>query len=69
MSDAQSGASADTSTGKTIAIVILVAVVTAIAVILFQELLLHQTRTAVTGGVVGAITAVVAVNLMKKKSS
>ena len=69
MSDAPTETANGASTGKIIAIVILVAVVSAIIVTLAQELLLHQTRTAVTGGMVGAISAVVAVNLMKKKSS
>jgi len=65
MNDAQSGR----STGKTVAIVILVAIVTALAVTLLQHLLLGQAKPAVTGGVVGAITAVVAINLVRKKSS
>ena len=58
-----------TSTGKALAIVILVAAVTGVAVTLVQHLLLGETKGAVTGAVVGAITAVVSINLLKKKSS
>ena len=57
-----------TSTGKLIALVVVVAVVTAVASTLVQSLLLGHANTAVTGGVVGAITAVVVLGSMKKKS-
>jgi hypothetical protein len=64
MNDAQSGK----STGKTLALVVLIAFVTAVVVTVVQSLLLGHSNTAVTGGVVGAITAVVALSLLRKKS-
>jgi len=65
MSDAQTGP----STGKVAAIVILVAIVTGVAATLLQHLLWGETKAAVTGGMVGAVTAVVAISLIKKRSS
>jgi hypothetical protein len=55
-------------TGKTIALVILVAIVAAIAVTLIQQLVLGNSNAAVTGGVVGAVTAVIAISIIRKKS-
>ena len=57
------------STGKIIAIVVVVAIVAAVAATLVQSLLLGASNPAVTGGVVGAISAVVAISLLKKKSA
>ena len=54
--------------GKALALVVLVAIVTAVAATLAQHLLLGKANVAVTGGVVGAITAVVALVTMKKMS-
>ncbi|MEK6323150.1 MAG: hypothetical protein AABN33_15870 [Acidobacteriota bacterium] len=54
-------------TGKTIALVILVAIVAAVAVTLIQRLVLGNSNAAVTGGVVGAVTAVMAISIMRKK--
>jgi multisubunit Na+/H+ antiporter MnhB subunit len=65
MNDAQGR----TSTGKLIALVVVVAVVIAVVSTLVQNLVLGHANTAVTGGVVGAITAVVVLSSMKKKSS
>lgn len=63
MNDAQSRK----STGKTIALLVLVAIVTAVAVTIAQELMRGHSNAAVTGGVVGAITAVVAIGTLRKK--
>jgi hypothetical protein len=57
------------STGKAIAIVIVVAVITSGAVTLAQVLISGRANTGVTGGIVGAITAATAFTLMKKKSA
>lgn len=43
-------------TGRDIALFILVAIITAVAVTLLQRLLLGDSSPAVTGGVVGAIS-------------
>lgn len=56
------------STGKTIALVVLVAFVTAVVVTVVQSLLLGHSNPAVTGGVVGAVTAVIALSILRKKS-
>ena len=56
------------STGKIVALVVLVAIVTAVASTVVQSLLLGHSNPAVTGGVVGAVTAVVAVGTMRKRS-
>ena len=56
------------STGKAIVLVILAAVVTSVVVTLLQTLILGSANTAVTGGVVGAITAVLAFRTLRKKS-
>ena len=55
--------------GKTLALVILVAVVAAVTVTLIQQLLLGHSNAAVTGGVVGALTAVVVINTVRKRPS
>ena len=49
MNDAQS----QKVTGKTIALVIIVAIVTAVAITLVQQLVLGRSVVAVTGGMVG----------------
>ena len=64
MKDAQSRK----PTGKAVALVVVVAIVTAIAVTLMQSWLLGHSNTAVTGGVVGAVTPAVALTTMRKKS-
>ena len=56
------------STGKTIALMIVVAIVAAVAVTLAQKLVLGHSSVAVTGGVVGAVTAAVAITAVRKKS-
>jgi hypothetical protein len=56
-------------TGKTIAIVMLVAFITALAVTFIQRLLFGNSNPAVTGGVVGAIMAVMAISIIRKRSS
>jgi len=55
------------STGKIIAIIVVVAIVAGIVATLIQSLLLGHSNPAVTGGAVGAISAVVAISLLKKK--
>ena len=65
MNDAQSR----TSTGKALAIVIVVAFVTGVTVTLVEHFLLGKIMGAVTGAVVGAVTALVTITLVKKKSS
>ncbi len=55
-------------TVKTIALVVLIAIVTSIAVTFIQRLLLGNANAAVTGGVVGAVTAVMAINIIRKRS-
>ena len=56
-------------TVKTIAIVMLIAIITALAVTFIQRLLLGNANPAVTGGVVGAVMAVMAVSIIRKRSS
>lgn len=58
-----------TSMGKTIAIVVLVAIITGVIVTLVQVLIRGNANAAVTGGVVGAVTAITAITVMKKKAS
>lgn len=55
-------------TGKDIALVLLVAIVAAVGATLVQILLLGKSNAAVTGGVVGAVTAVAAVGVIRKRS-
>ena len=63
MNDAQS----QKVTGKTVALLIIVAIVTAVAVTLVQQLVLGRSIVAVTGGMVGGVVAAMAVVTMKKK--
>jgi hypothetical protein len=65
MTDIQSGK----STGRIIALVVLVAVVTAVVVTLAQELIRGHSNTAVTGGVVGVIAALTVISATRKKAS
>ncbi|HWN11151.1 MAG TPA: hypothetical protein VNO50_18070 [Pyrinomonadaceae bacterium] len=58
-----------TSTGKAVLLVVVVAITAAIASTVVQSLLLGKSNLAVTGGVVGALAAVVAVNTLRKKPS
>jgi predicted membrane protein len=53
-------------TGKTFLLLILGAIVTAVVVTLVQVLLRGSSNIAVTGGVVGALTAVAAIKTMKR---
>ncbi|MEK6288364.1 MAG: hypothetical protein AABO57_21825 [Acidobacteriota bacterium] len=53
---------------KTLALVILVAIVAAVAVTLIQQLLVGNASAAVTGGVVGAVVAVMAITIVRKNS-
>jgi hypothetical protein len=57
------------STAKVLLIVILVAIVASVASTLVQHLILGKANTAVTGGVVGALTAFMGITLMKKKEN
>lgn len=52
---------------KTLGIVVAVAIVLALVVTFVQRALFEESNTAVTGGVVGALSAVVAVNLTRRK--
>ena len=56
-----------TSTGKALLLVVVVAAAAAIAATVIQRLLLGQANLAVTGGVAGALAAMVAVSTMRKK--
>lgn len=56
------------SKGKAIAIVVLVAIFTALLVTAVQVLVSGKAHTAVTGGVVGAVTALAAITTFRKKS-
>jgi hypothetical protein len=55
-------------TAKTIVLVIGVAIIAAVLSTLIQTWILGKANPAVTGGVIGAITAVFAINIIKKKS-
>jgi hypothetical protein len=55
-------------TGKRLALVALAAALTAVIITVAQDLLLGRANIAVTGGVVGAVTAVVAFSTMKNTS-
>jgi len=57
------------SKGKTYALIILVAVATAIVVTLLQSLILGHANAAITGAVVGGVTAAIAVSTLRKSSS
>ena len=57
-----------TSTGKTIALVVLAAIVTSVVVTLAQVLITGHSNAAVTGGVAGAVVAVVAISTVRKRS-
>jgi hypothetical protein len=65
MSDTQS----QKPTAKEIALLILVAVVISVTVTLIQHLVLGRSHVAVTGGVVGALAGVMAIRMVRKKSS
>lgn len=65
MNSSQSGK----TSGKTIALVLLVAIVTAIAVTFIQRLLLGNAHPAVTGGVVGGVMGAMAISIIRKRSS
>jgi hypothetical protein len=56
------------TTGKTLVLVVLIAIVTAVIVTLIQQWILGKSNIAVTGGLVGGVTAVLAVKAMKKKA-
>lgn len=51
------------STGRKLVILVLVAIVSSVVLVLLQSLILGRTLPGVTGGVVGAITALYAVSL------
>jgi flagellar basal body-associated protein FliL len=55
------------STGKSIVLLVIVAIVTSVVVTLLQVLSLGSSNPAVTGGVVGAITALLAYRTIRKK--
>ena len=54
--------------GKTVALVLLVAIVTAVIVTVVQQLVLGKSNVAVTGGVVGAVMGAMAISIMRKSS-
>lgn len=54
-------------TAKTIAIVVVGAIVTAVVVTLLQRWMLGNANIAVTGGVVGAVSAALAITAIRKK--
>ena len=56
------------STAKLLGIVIIVAVVSAVIATLAQTLIMGKSNAGVTGGVVGTLTAGIAVSIRKKKS-
>ncbi|HEY8226843.1 MAG TPA: hypothetical protein VIG25_16295 [Pyrinomonadaceae bacterium] len=56
-------------TAKSIGILVVVAIVTAVVVTLLQTLILGRANVAVTGGVVGALTVALWMNSRKKGSS
>ncbi len=55
------------TTGKTLVLVVLVAIVTGVVVTLLQRWLWGNASIAVTGGVVGAVTGALAISAMRKK--
>ena len=55
------------STSKALVLLVLAAIVTSVVVTLLQVLILGSANTAVTGGVVGAITALLAYRTIRKK--
>jgi hypothetical protein len=57
------------STGKAIALVVLVAVVTAVVITLAQVLIRGHSNTAMTGGVAGAVAARTAISATRRKAS
>jgi hypothetical protein len=57
------------STGKALVVLVLAAIVTSVIVTLLQTLILGSANTAVTGGVVGAITAMLAFKTIRKKTN
>jgi hypothetical protein len=56
------------STGKALVLLVLAAIVISVIVTLLQTLILGSANTAVTGGVVGAITAMLAFKTIRKKT-
>lgn len=54
---------------KTILLLVLVAIVTAVVVTLLQTLILGKANVAITGGVVGAIVVASALSARRKKVS
>ena len=56
-------------TVKSMLLIILVAVVTAVAVTLLQVLILKQSHAAVTGGVVGAVMALFAIRIIRRNAA
>jgi hypothetical protein len=57
------------STAKLLGIVIIVALVAAVIATLAQNLIVGKSNAGVTGGVVGALSACIAVSIRKKKSA
>jgi uncharacterized transporter YbjL len=55
--------------GKAIALMALIAIVTAVAVTFIQRLLLGNSSPAVTGAVVGGVTATMVIGILRKRSS
>jgi multisubunit Na+/H+ antiporter MnhB subunit len=55
-------------TAKTLLLVVGIAVITAVLMTLIQTWILGKANVAVTGGMVGAITVILAMKTIKKKS-
>jgi energy-converting hydrogenase Eha subunit A len=53
--------------GKTIALVILLTVITAVTITLLQTLVLGKANIAITGGITGAVGGAMAVMLTRKR--
>lgn len=54
---------------KKMAILVLIAIVTAVVVTLLQTLILKHSNTAITGGIVGAVTAALAIRILRKSAT
>jgi len=54
---------------KKMAIIILIAIVTAVVVTLLQTLILKHSNAAITGGVVGAVTTLLAFRILRKSAT
>ena len=53
---------------KMLVTLVIIAIVTAVAVMFVQRLILKESHPAITGGVVGAVIAFYAIRLMRKNA-